>query len=49
MANQKLRDNMSRLISTIKTRSDGKLEIRDNMNRLKGTYNPKSNETRPVR
>jgi len=46
MADQQLRDKMNRLIGTIKTHSDGKLEIRDDMNRLKGTYDPKSNETR---
>lgn len=46
MADQQLRDKLNRLIGTIKTRSDGKLEIRDNLGRLKGTYDPKRNETR---
>ena len=46
MADQQLRDNKNRLIGTIKTRSDGKLEIRDEKNSLKGSYDPKSNNTR---
>lgn len=46
MADQQLRDNMNRLIGTIKTRLDGRMEIWDDMNRMKGTYDPKTNETR---
>jgi hypothetical protein len=37
---------MNRLIGTIQSRSDGRLEGRDAMNRLKGTYDPGTNETR---
>lgn len=46
MADQVLRDRLNRIIGTIKTLSDGRLEIRDPLNRPKGTYNPKTNETR---
>lgn len=45
-ARQELRDSMNRLIGTIQSRSDGRLEGRDAMNRLKGTYDPGTNETR---
>ena len=46
MPDQQLRDSGGRLLGTIKTRSDGKLEIRDPGGSLKGTYDPRSNETR---
>ena len=48
MADQQIRDPNNRLIATIKTRHDGKLEIRDPNNRALGIYDPKTNETRDI-
>ena len=49
MADQELRDKYNKLLGTIKTISNGKLELRDARNSLKGTYDPKTNETRDAR
>ena len=46
MADQQIRDRHNKLLGTIKTRSDGKLEIRDSHNQMLGIYDPKKNETR---
>jgi hypothetical protein len=46
MADQQIRDNMNRLMATVKTLSTGKQEIRDAQNRMLGTYDPRTNETR---
>jgi hypothetical protein len=49
MADQVLRDRQNRIIATIKTRHDGKLEGRDPRNKLVGTYDPKRDETRDAK
>ena len=46
MADQEIKDGSSRLLGTIKTLSNGKMEIRDATSRFKGTYDPTTNETR---
>ena len=46
MPDQPLRDRQNRLLGTLKTRSDGKIELYSPSNRLLGTYFPKTNETR---
>lgn len=46
MGDQQIRDNLNRLLATIKTHPSGKQEILTPLNKLLGTYDPKSNETR---
>jgi len=43
---EQLRYELGRLLGTIATQSNGKIEARDALARFKGTYDPKSNETR---
>ncbi len=45
MADQKLYDNMNRLIGVIKDKGNGRIEIWDNMNRYLGYYDSKNNKT----
>ncbi len=46
MPNQPLRDRQNRLLGTLKTRMDGRVELYSPSNRLRGMYFPKTNETR---
>lgn len=46
MPEQQLRDRLGRLIGTIRTNPDGKMELRDKLGSFKGTYDPKNDETR---
>ena len=46
MQDQQLRDKNGKLMGTIKTLANGKMEIRDHTGRCKGTFDPKTNETR---
>ncbi len=45
MSEQVLKDRNNHILGTIKTLSNGKLEIRDAKNHVKGYYDPKRNET----
>lgn len=46
MQKQEIRDRGNRLLGTIYTLANGKLEIRDPSNRPLGQYDPRKNETR---
>ena len=46
MSTQQLRSPSGRILGTIKTLPNGKMELRDNTGFLKGTYDPRSNQTK---